>query len=76
MSSTPVRERRAPKYRLARNIQDGYQIRFSDDVWLTVRHVIHITAPLKVSMFTFTNGEQHSAHPQDQIFSALPAVTA
>lgn len=67
---------RRAQYRYARNIQEGHAIRFSDDVWLTVKHVLHITAPLKVTSFTFTNGEQHSAHPQDQIFSALPAVSA
>jgi hypothetical protein len=74
------------RYRKARNIERGYEIRFMDAAgvatWLPVKQVLHIQAPLKVSAFTFdtsdvpdwNDGDQVSVHPDTSVYSRRPAA--
>lgn len=59
------------KYRKARNVQEGYEIRV-DGTWCPVTSVMHITAPLAVSTFTVTFDGQPwpvNIHPNVEVMS-------
>lgn len=58
------------KYRLARNIREGMEIRDVDTgEWLRVTSALHITAPLQVSSFKLADGSETSAHPRQKVMS-------
>lgn len=88
MSELTIPERALPeKYRLVRNIEDGYEIRVkcpdhNADHWLRVTRTLHITAPLKVSSLHVepVAGEldclgdgRISANPATRVWSRRPA---
>lgn len=67
------------RYRKARNIQEGYEIRLSagdGGQWVKVTRAFHISAPLKVSTFD-TEGAgvtgHFSVHPDVDVMSRRPA---
>jgi hypothetical protein len=89
MTKTTTRRTLPEKYRLARNIEEGYEIQshckvHNRDEWVRVTSALHITAPVKVSAFTVepvdasgcSNGLKVSAHPEDDVFSRRPAVAS
>jgi len=90
MPETKTRRALPEKYRLARNIEEGYEIQsyckvHNRDEWMRVMSALHITAPLRVSSFTVEpvddsacsdpRGAKVSAHPEDDVFSRRPAVS-
>jgi hypothetical protein len=70
MTETPMPE--IGKYRRARLIKDGYQIRTLDRRWLPVAHVTNITAPLSVVILKFADGPDLSFAGDDEVFSRTP----
>ena len=73
------------RYRLVRNIEEGYEVRADcethpDGHWIEIMSALHIVAPLKVSTFSANPPEcvkhlaRFSAHPGDDLFSRRPAV--
>lgn len=61
------------KYRLARNIDEGYEVQSNDGDWLLIEHALHIVAPLPISSFRYADGSRSSHHPEDRIMSRRPA---
>lgn len=60
------------KYRRARLIDGGYQVRTPDQRWLNVTGALHFTAPLRVTVLHIED-EPDSVHAaDDEIFSRTP----
>lgn len=62
------------KYRLARNIHEGYEVRLTNNedgsqLWERVEHRLYVLAPVKVVRFRLANGETHPIHPDDEVMS-------
>jgi hypothetical protein len=56
------------KYRLARNIHEGMEIRDGKTgEWLQVVSALHVVAPLPVSSFDLADGSRTSVHPQQRV---------
>lgn len=61
------------KHRLARNLHEGWEILDEFGHWRRVASVLHITAPLQVSAFTFDDGTEESCSPRERVMSRKPA---
>lgn len=73
------------KWRLARNLDEGYEVKVDCDThtdghWLLITSALHMLAPLKVSSFNLDVPEcmgdtsRASSHPEDEWFSRRSAV--
>ena len=72
------------RYRLARNIEKGYQLHAQCDEhegghWVTVTSALHLLSPIKISTFTLDapdcipDARQISEWPGDELMSRRPA---
>lgn len=83
MPDTTTETRPLPKigkWRRASKLWEGWQVlngeRYEQDgteEWWTVTKVIHITAPLRVSHFTFDSGASGGVPATDEFFCRTPA---
>jgi hypothetical protein len=64
-AGTPLRER----YRLARNVNEGMEVRTEAGDWLEVTSALHIYAPLSVSRFDLADGTAVAVHPTTKVMS-------
>ena len=68
------------KYRKARNIDEGHEVRLEDGTWGTVVSALHILGPIKICSFTVqlpdgTIERLRGMHPNDEVMSRKPAST-
>lgn len=68
------------KWRKASRVWDGYQVlngeaydRDGTEEWWTITRALHITAPLRVSHFTFEDGTAGGVPSDDEFFCRTPA---
>jgi hypothetical protein len=72
MSGTPSKRALPAQYRLARNIQEGYEVCDSEGVWLRVEHAMHILGPIAMSSFRLADGDRMTYPPSTRIMSRRP----
>lgn len=64
------------RYRLARSVKEGYEIRMADGRWLKVEHKMHVVAPLNFIRLRLADDEATVLAPDDQVMSRRPADEA
>jgi hypothetical protein len=64
-AGTPLRER----YRLARNVNEGMEVRTEAGDWLEVTSALHISAPLPVSRLDLADGTAFAVRSTTKIMS-------
>jgi hypothetical protein len=62
-------DRLPEKYRLARNLTKGMEVRDNDGAWWPIDSILRVLAPINIVRVTFSDGEVANYAPKDRVMS-------